>query len=639
MRSTANQLVGFIEYTDEKFIPKEANNVKEFLRICEDIKTLDKIPLKKLQVTFSDDDWDLSALTKHDIEAQQTNVFKFSDVPNNFKDELKFYVYWRIINKKPKDKMNSIHTSFKCVRMFLKYLNSKYITSLDVIDFGIISDYINYLKVDRNNGYSTIQQHIRNAGKFILFYSSNMTNTDMSNILKQIDKELSKLLSLALNSVEENKFNNIPDAYFDKLLSKLISSMRDESLNIKTRGYSALIILMSQTGLRISQILSLKVNATSDTHISHLENASYFLEYTIVKKDVYEQGFTVVNQLGYAAYTFLEKTFENNRKKKKTDYLFCPPYTKDIPVSQSAFSSNLIRLIVEFGDDLGAVNAEDDYPELNTISISEIKKRYNHSTKIYSGYSDDDIISFPTSHQFRVHLCTFLYHKGVPLMYIQKYMNHLSEEMTDYYVRGKDSTKQDSEFADKVLEVIIGEDIKPLGSGSDDLMFKINEFIKNGKFKVVEDLDKVISIIKGIVPIRQKTGGMCIKSAKDRECKLDGQSDAIYCAYGVCPNHFHLYIMADITYNECKNLIKVIEYNKSSGYLKQANKELNKLQSAINKSLKPEIEQLEDAITKKSVDWVKEKHKNLIPIIDRLDEIKKEMDEWINKKPLTLKKN
>lgn len=466
-----------------------------------------------------------------------------------------------------------------------------------------------------------------------------MTNTDMSNILKRIDKALKKLLSLAIECTNKNKFANIPDAYFDKLLSTLISLMRNKNINNKTRGYAALIILMSQTGLRISQILSLKVDAISDTGISNLDNASHFLEYTIIKKDVHESGVTVINQLGYEAYTFLEEVFKDKREKLKTDYLFCPPHLNAVPVSQSAFSSNLLRLIVEFGDDIGAVNTNEDYPELNTISIGEVKDRYNFSKEIFSGYSDDDIISLPTSHQFRVHLCTFLYHKGVPLEFIQKYMNHLTEEMTDYYVRGKDSSKQDSEFADKVLKVIIGEDTKPLGSGSDDLVFKINEFIKNGKFKIAEDLDKVISILKGKIPIRQKTGGMCIKSAVGRECIVDGQSDAIYCAYGVCPNHFHLYIMADITYNECANLIKIIEYNKTAGYLRQANKELNKLQSSINKSLRPEIDQLEDTITKKGVDWVKENHENLIPIIDRLDEIKKEIDEWLNMKQLTLKKN
>lgn len=639
MKVVANQLVNFVEYTDEKFIQKEINNVSEFLRICRYIKILDKIPLKKLDVTFSSDDWDLSPLAKHDIEAKQTDIFKFADVSNNFKDELKFYVYWRITQNKKKNKLNTIHTGFKYVRQFLRYLDTKHLVSLDVIDFGMIADYIKYLKIDKDNGYNTIQAHVRNIRNFILFYSSNMTNTDMSSILKQLDESLSKLLSLSLDCVEENKFNNIPDAYFDKLLSTLICLMRDKNLNSKKRGYAALVILMSQTGLRIIQILSLKVNALSETHISHFENASYFLEYTIVKKDVHESGFTVLNQLGYEAYTILEEVFKDKREKLETDYLFCPPYSRTMPVCTTTFSRNMLSIIIEFGYDIGAVNIDEDYPELSTISIDESKEIYNLPKEIYSSYSDNDTISYPTSHQFRVHLCTFLYHKGVPLAFIQKYMDHLTEEMTDYYVRGKDSSKQDSEFADKVLKVMIGEDTKPLGSGSDDLMFKINEFIENGKFKVAEDLDKIISILKGKIPIRQKTGGMCIKSAVGRECTVDGQSDAIYCAYGVCPNHFHLYIMADITYNECENLIKIIEYNKSAGYLKQANKELNKLQSAINKSLKPEIEQLEHTITKKGVDWVKENHENLIPIIDRLDEIKKEMDKWMNIELLTLKNN
>ncbi|SCH73400.1 Phage integrase family [uncultured Clostridium sp.] len=639
MKITANQLVNFVEYTDEKFIQTE-NTVSEFLRICKDIKDLDILPLKKLNVIFSSDSWDLSPLAINDIERSQIDLFNFENVPNNFKDELKFYIYWSITLRKKNKKIHSIHHSFKSIRLFLIYLNDKYIKSLECIDLGIISDYISYLSNDKNNKYSTMQIYVRDIRNFISFYNSNMTNTDMSNILKRLDKASNKLSSLASECTEENKHNNIPDAYFDSLLSTLMSIMRDKDLDGKIRGYAALIILMSQTGLRIRQMLSLKVNALSKTHISDFDNASHFLEFTIIKKDLYEQGFTVVNQLGYEAYKILEDVFEKSREKLKTDYLFCPSSSKTMPMKPEVFSKNMLRMITEFGYDIGAVNVEDDYPELKTISIGELKEKYSFSKKLYDGYSDDDdIISYPTSHQFRVHLCTYLYHKGVPLAFIQKYMNHLTEEMTDYYVRNKDSSEQDSKFADTILRVIVEEGTKPLGSGSDALMFKINEFIKNGKFKVVEDIDKVISILKGKVPIRQKTGGMCIKSVENRDCRVDDQSDKIYCAYGICPNHFHLYIMADITYNDCKTLIKIIEYNQTEGYLRQANKELGKLQSAIKNALKPEIEQLEDEINKKGVDWIKENHKNLIPIIERLDEIKKEMDEWMNIEPLTLKNN
>lgn len=503
MKITANQLVNFVEYTDEKFIQTD-NNVSEFLRICRDIKDLDKIPLKKLNITFSSDSWDLSPLAINDISRNRISTFNFDKVSDNFKDELKFYIYWSITRHKKNKKIQSIYSHFKSIRPCLIYLNDKHITSLEYIDFDIISDYISYLSSDKDNKYSTIQAHVRRIREFISFYNSNMTNTDMFNVLKRLDKAANKLLSLALNYVEENKHKNIPDAYFNGLLRTLISIMRDECLDAKIRGYAALIVLMSQTGLRISQMLSLKVNALSKTHIPDFNNASHFLEFTIIKKNVFEQGFTVINQLGYEAYNILEEVFEESRKELETDYLFCPQGSKTVPMKPEVFSKRMLRLIIEFGDDIGAVNVEDDYPELKTISISESKERNSFSKKIYDGYCDDDVISFPTSHQFRVHFCTYLYHKGVPLAFIQKYMNHLSEEMTSYYVRGTNSSEQDSKFADKILKVIVEEGTKPLGFGSDDLMFKINEFIKNGKFKVVEDIDKVISILKGKMPIRQK---------------------------------------------------------------------------------------------------------------------------------------
>ena len=47
----------------------------------------------------------------------------------------------------------------------------------------------------------------------------------------------------------------------------------------------------------------------------------------------------------------------------------------------------------------------------------------------------DKDIYYVTFHQYRVILATILYNKGFHLDFIRQHMNHLTEEMTQHYIR------------------------------------------------------------------------------------------------------------------------------------------------------------------------------------------------------------
>ena len=90
--------------------------------------------------------------------------------------------------------------------------------------------------------------------------------------------------------------------------------------------------------------------------------------------------------------------------------------------------------------------------------------------------------------------------------------------------------------------------------------------------------------------------------------------------------------MADISYTRCKTLYKTMEHNKTQGFIRQSQKEKNKLVYVTENSLKPELEQLKDKINDKGSDWIKNKYPALIPIIDNLDTITKEVESWMKLK-------
>ena len=208
-------------------------------------------------------------------------------------------------------------------------------------------------------------------------------------------------------------------------------------------------------------------------------------------------------------------------------------------------------------------------------------------------------LTYPSNHQFRVHVCTELYNKGVPLKYIQKFMAHLSSDMEGYYVRPtKKDPQEDMNFSLTTLEKIVTGEIKPLG-GDSGLSEKIQEFIEANKYNVKTDLKEICNELAQKIPIRQKTGGVCIKSSMLRECSKDAKTNEFYCAYGVCPNIFHFYYMADVSYRQTKELAETITINRERGLLKQVQKELNMLNTILHSKLLPELDELKSVISEK----------------------------------------
>ena len=261
------------------------------------------------------------------------------------------------------------------------------------------------------------------------------------------------------------------------------------------------------------------------------------------------------------------------------------------------------------------------YPMLKT------KQARRHSD--FTGTLNEPIrtITCPGHHQYRVHCCTELYNQGVPLQYIQRFMGHLSHEMAGYYVRPKNTIQEDLAYSTEILKDIVTGNAKLLG-GDKGLKEKIDQYITDNQLSVHNNLEEICSLLSEKIPIRQKTGGVCIKSSILRECSIDAKTNEFYCSYGVCPNIFHFYYMADISYRQAKELANSIELNKKRGHIKQVQKEQNMLKTIVTSKLKPEIIELKDMIMKKGLDSIFKEHPEVQPIIENLDIIEGEIELW-----------
>lgn len=146
--------------------------------------------------------------------------------------------------------------------------------------------------------------------------------------------------------------------------------------------------------------------------------------------------------------------------------------------------------------------------------------------------------------------------------------------------------------------------------------------------------------------IRQKSGGVCIKSSMLRDCSHDAPTNEFYCAYGVCPNIVHFYYMADISYERCKSLAVVIERNRErhaqllaeqgnslmkserAVYPKQIQKNINMLYSITTNQLLPELEDLKRAIEEYGVEAVYIRHPEVQEIAENYESILEEALLW-----------
>ncbi|MDB1940078.1 tyrosine-type recombinase/integrase [Clostridium tertium] len=592
-------------------------------RLFEVIKRLDKVPLSKGNINFSDNYWDFKPYTLERVRTKA--AYNFSDVPLVYLEQVKFFILFSLWNENYK--IQTLYTNLGVLKKFLKYIYDNNVYSLDCVGLHLMEKFIKTLY----NLQASTREHFKHViSDFFTFCSINYNNFNWNDINKFLNTYDSNACSAQRKN---NKWQNINKEYFMRLLSNLKNIMYDKNASIDDRGIASEIILLSQTGLRNQDLVSCTVDGIRSQFICNNSKEAHYLVYYTSKNANGNLGlneaYTILTSLAYDAFNVLVEVYADKRAKLKSNLLFTPLKAHVFPVSVNALDRYLTGIILKFGKDSGFVNVHTDYPSLKKVSLKPIINRHELSQKCLDEYIESDTVSIPRPHQFRVFLCNELYNQGVPLIYIQKHMTHLTKEMTVYYMRPKEDISEDIEYSKSIMISIVSNETKLLGSNSDELSLKIKNFIKNSKLNIATDLDDIIRKLTKNFPIRAKLGGVCIKSGPIRDCKNNDYTDELFCSYGICPNSFHFYYMIDFTYDRCKLLLKTIAYNKSKGFKKAVIKETNKLRSITQKSLLPEFEELKEQLSKhNSIELIK-LHPQLEYFISNLNKIDKEIKKWM----------
>ena len=615
------QLIPEVESFRSGLMPKN--------QILETFKRIDKLPFSNLDIRFSDDIWDFSATT--DLPVSRTKLVFYFDSNSAYCEPLKLYVLDGILKKNVKIRV--LQNKVISVMRFLKQFEAegyKIYSKVPKTAFKRLFD-----DMEENCSYNTICAYKGHLLMFSDFYERNFEElTD-----KRIRKFLQDRNTAKLNDIKHaNKTPEVPIDYFPIFLDAVKTIMRNEKEDPEDRITAATIVLYSQIGFRTAELFTVKTDAIRSVYSPDKDKPLYYMDFISFKHGKGENGGTIahtyINSLSKEAYELIDGLCADNRNRLGVNTLFVTGNQKNATYNVQSYTVRYRKFVLRHWREFHCLNIGDDYEDLSCVEVSTFFKPDKDGYYTYDKEADwakplqmDDKIYYPTIRQFRVSVCTSLYRQQIPLHYIRKHMNHLSEDMAAYYIRPQKDLEK--EYSETIYRAVFKDGSKMLGTNGDAFVQKINEFIEQNHMNIQDDMEGVIQAVAKKFPLRSKVGGMCIRCGEVIPCASNNSTDVIYCAFGMCPNHCHMFFMADISYGEYLQNRDIAQYNKDNGYKKAYQKELNKLKYIIEHSLMPELTMLEEELKRHGEEDILEKYPQLTYIVNHLDTIKQEVQTWM----------
>lgn len=479
---------------------------------------------------YSDDAWDLRPFITAKTTNESHKYIRFEYISDvDMKETVKQYAYYKLGKSKPKTVRVYINGSLP---MFIEYCSINGIHSFADIT---LEDYLNFnlwmkdeKKVATGTGFITchvVEEIIRigqikgwNVPQF------HLPKTETANQLWNTKK-----------SMKTNKTKPIPEDVFDKILYHAIHDEKD----VLTK---AGIIIQSQTGLRINEVLSIQegcVKRTSD------------------------------------GYDYMEVTLGKTEKGE--------------PIIHKVFINNLVKdAIAELSEYTAELRKESGLKELflcknrnkgNLIDVYNSDRfglrKYNAFIKKYDIRDNKGELYQLASHQFRATFVRELIKRKVPIAMIMKQYSHVSIEMTAHYL-----TLQEEEVKEIYSDMILSPESKIAGLRAKEIKGKLDDLFHG---KTEDEINGVITDLAKTMSFNPLPTGVCLYDFRRGNC-TDGDG----CFFYNCPN----YITEVQFYPILKDELDLLK--KEMARLKELGQEpAYQVQAVKYKYLKPLVESLE----------------------------------------------
>lgn len=422
---------------------------------------------------FIDDVWDLSTFITAKTCKDSRKKINFSYIENeDMKLTIKLYAYHKLGQAKPNTVITYIHGHLPS---FIQYCNLNYINCFSEVTKEIFSNYALWLKEERkisavyNNCY--VVEEIIRLGQL---KGWNVPKTNIFACMSSMNFRQTK------ESLRENKTKPIPEDIFDKILYYAVNK---ETNTLTKAG----IIIQSQTGLRINEILSIKegcIHKTSDGYD--------YMEVTLSKT---EKGDSIIhkvfiNGLVKNVVNELEEFTKGLRKESGLKELFLIRFKGIRVLTVSKWSTNRLQNFIERWD------IRDNKGNLYPLK----------------------------SHQFRATFVRELIKQKIPIAMIMKQFAHVSIEMTVHYL-----SLQQEEVKEIYSDMILSPTSKIAGLRSKEIKDKLNEQFRG---KTEEEIDKIIISLSKSMSFNPLPTGVCLYDFRRGNC-----SDGDGCFFYNCPNY------------------------------------------------------------------------------------------------------
>lgn len=423
---------------------------------------------------FTDDVWDLSPFinTKTTKDSQKKITFGF--IKNKgMKLTVKLYAYYRLGKVKPQTAFVNINGELPA---FVKYCNLNNISSFNEVTKEIFLNYSLWLKEDKKVAQSTGYSRCLVIEEIIKIGQIKGWDVPKTNIFADFT---SLNLWNIKKALKENKTKPIPEDIFDKVLKCALNEK-----NILTK---AGIVIQSQTGLRINEVLSIRQGCIHTTRDEY-----DYMEVTLGKT---EKGEPVIH-----------KVFINELVKNTVAEL--EEYTKELR-EESGLKE--LFLVNNWG--------------IRVLNVSKwSEKRLPNFIKRWDIRDNKGNLYPLKSHQFRATFVRELIKQKVAIAHIMKQFSHVSIEMTSHYL-----TLKEEEVKEIYSEMILGKDSKIAGLRAKEIKSKLDEQFRG---KTGQEIDDIISNLSKSMSFNPLPTGVCLYDFRRGNC-----SDGDGCFFYNCPNY------------------------------------------------------------------------------------------------------
>lgn len=584
-------------------------NVEQYARNIQEV--LKETSKPGYKVDFTEDYWDLSPF--HPDKDPEGFRIHFDNADTCFRDYLKLFYLFRLCQKiSPR----TITYDIKTVRLVLNVLLKKpEFLSRSTIETEDLIGYVEPLPVTPG----TKSKYYKALSYFFGFMTCNF---DMP-ILVDHDKllDLSRTFRLEQKRMD-SRTPSIPDEYFDKLLKACIAAIHDESLPLNIRMTAAEIILLTQIGARVEDMLNFKISdiKTFTFGLKVFDYIKFDMRKPTKADTPYRKVHCRLNELCMEAIRVMIEIGKELRRQWNCDYLYVLETERywngnyQPPIKFKHFRYTYLRTLLRL------------LPEESTTPSKDITGTPYGGRTVYA----------PKFKQYRVLVCTSLYRQGASLVNIRRSMGHMTDTMAAYYVRPKETYQQDrAEAARTVLKAIVKEGASPMCNPlSESMTATLKRFLDESNVNIEGSLDEIRDKTDNKVIIRSKQNGFCIRTGQT--CAEDYKTDRILCAYDECPNIYYFYFDLPSMYELFKMTLTSYQDAVAGGFKKVAEKERLKLERIASKRLIPLLDGLEAQLVHFSENQIVEMHPEMESIVRIRRTIREEAERWTNRKEKTL---